>query len=409
MVMKSVGLGLMMCCLLVGGCTTSAGGSPPHPLSYSGPVSSSAGSAVSAAALAAGRWSVLPASGLAASSVAVLAWDGTELIQVDAGRNARSPGPAAGYDPRRGSWRRLSPAPDGVAGPGTVSVWTGRELFAMGVGQAGPADRDACCVAGLFDPIADRWRSTPPVPLHSPGAVAVWTGREVVVADVVTRRQPLLEAAGYDPAANRWTRLDPPVGRPDHPPMVVEMVAVPDGVLVWSLWSRMERTGPGSITIYAGTDLFRLAPDGHWSDLTRSWPQDQNVVSPVFTGSSVLLAPGQVWCGPCSHPMPYGEHAVFVDPRTLARTDIAHGPADDVVPRLAWTGDAILAINVWGSMRGEGAAVGPGDTFVWNRRTGTWVKAAGAPLALADTPLIWTGRELLTLARNGRLMAFRPQ
>ena len=176
----------------------------------------------------------------------------------------------------------------------------------------------------------------PPVPLHSPSdpgsTVGVWTGREVVVAHASTRGRPSLEVAAYDPASNRWERVDPVVP-PDHPPLVLEMVSVPDGVLLWSLWGRTQASGPNSTIGYAGVDVFRLAAGGHWSEVTGSWPQNHSVDSPVFTGSSVLLAPGQIWCGSCSHPVPLGEHAEFVDPRTLARTGIPPGPSDDLDPR----------------------------------------------------------------------------
>jgi hypothetical protein len=81
-----------------------------------------------------------------------------------------------------------------------------------------------------------------------------------------------------------------------------------------------------------------------------------------------------------------------------------------VNPELVGTGAALLAVNAYGSMRGVGGRVGPGDTSVWNPRTGGWVKVARAPSALAwQTPqLFWTGREVLAMASDGRLLSFRP-
>jgi hypothetical protein len=80
---------------------------------------------------------------------------------------------------------------------------------------------------------------------------AVWTGRLVVVAGVEGSR---LEAASYDPADGRWRRQDPPLPAA-HPPIDVAMVATADRVIVWSLWGRMQQTGPGSFTGYSGGDV----------------------------------------------------------------------------------------------------------------------------------------------------------
>jgi hypothetical protein len=122
----------------------------------------------------------------------------------------------------------------------------------------------------------------------------VWTGRLVVVAGVEGSR---LEAASYDPADGRWRRQDPPLPAA-HPPIDVAMVATADRVIVWSLWERMQQTGPGSFTGYSGVDV-RALVGSRWQDVTRGWPQHQTVPPPLFTGSQVLVPPGQVWCGPC--------------------------------------------------------------------------------------------------------------
>ena len=76
---------------------------------------------------------------------------------------------------------------------------------------------------------------------------------------------------------------------------------------------------------------------------------------------------------------------------------------------MLWTGGAIVAINSQGLMSGNGFDVRPGDTSVWNPATKAWTQAARAPLALGETPAVWTGRAVLALARNGRLMSFQPR
>jgi hypothetical protein len=274
-----------------------------------------------------------------------------------------------------------------------ASVWTGRQVFLFG-GAAG---------AAVYDPAADRWSVTSRVPLDPlEDPTAVWTGTSVVVAGLDQGR---LEAAAYDPAGDRWRRLDPPIA-PGHPPLGLAMVATDDGVLLWSLWAQ---TGQGAAVGSAGSwgvDVLRLTDSGGWTDVTGAWPQSHTVDEPVFTGTEVLLAPGQFWCGVCPHPGPIGEHGYIVDPQTLRRTAIPHGPLDDLGPQIVWTGSAEISFNAGGEISGPHISVRPGDIAIWNPSTGRWARGPRAPRPVGDTPAVWGRDRLYVLARNGRLLAF---
>jgi hypothetical protein len=357
------------------------------------------------AALARGRWSILAASPLGPRSGATFVWDGHELLELGGSAGIRSGGSprfsGAAYAPATGRWRRVASAPTAVQTAGAASLWTGRQVFLFG-GLARPGMPGAD-VAGLYDPATNRWsvsRRAPVGPFAS--ARAVWTGRRVIVAGVrvgVRVGARRLEVAAYDPATGLWSALDPPLPA-THPAQDAEMVATPDGVLIWSLWS----APPGGAGY--GIDAFRLTGGGSWSDETGSWPQAHTVDQPIFTGREILLAPGQIWCGLCSHPAPHGEHSPEVDPTTLHITPIPHGPLDDLGPQIAWSGAAEIALNAGGEMTGPRLNVRPGAIAVWDPDSGRWSRGRRAPLPIGDAPPVWSAGRLYVLGQGGRLLAY---
>ena len=139
-------------------------------------------------------------------------------------------------------------------------MWTGRQVFIFG-GPTLPSET-ASDVAGLYDPATNHWTVTnqaPVGPFNSPAAV--WTGRRVIVAGM-TRGNPTLQVAGYDPATDTWSRLQPPIS-PRHPPLDVSIVATNQGVILWSLWGRAAKTGADTYALYSGVDVYRLGPSEH--------------------------------------------------------------------------------------------------------------------------------------------------
>jgi hypothetical protein len=354
------------------------------------------------------RWKLLAPSPLGARSGASVTWDGTELIELGGTRReshevALSDG--AAFNPTTGRWRRIAPAPDHVALLYGATVWTGSRLFVFG-GESAGRPVTPCCTAGLFDPISNRWSLTqvPVDQLMAP--VAVWTGSRIVLVGLAGRGQRL-EVASFDPASAVWTRLDPAPVR-SHPPVGFAVVATSRGVLLWSLWSRNEPINSRSFTIYSGIDVFRLIGSGHWTNVTGHWPQHETVGNPIFTGRQILLPPGQIWCGLCSHPAPFNEHGNLVDPSTLRITQIPHGPLDDLDPNVVWTGTEEIAVNLGGEIGGPPRQrVLPGDVAIWNPATRRWWRGPRAPRALQyDIPPIWDGSHMLVLATGGRLLAF---
>jgi hypothetical protein len=132
------------------------------------------------------RWSPIPNAPIT-GGLAIGAWTGSELVVVS--KKAE----AAAWDPAARVWRRLAdpPIPAGYL----VSSWTGDELIVLGLTEGG-ADP---IVGAALDPATSTWRTIADVPydglvLDTP---ARWTGRTMVFVD-----------HAYDPATDRWTKLE---------------------------------------------------------------------------------------------------------------------------------------------------------------------------------------------------------
>ena len=393
------------------GCASSA--RPPSRPAASGTLPAGSRPGLAAAVLARGHWSVLARSPLGTRYGPIVVWDGHELLEF--GGTARRPygggtprDSGAAYDPPRARWRRVASAPAIVKLANAGSVWTGRQLFVFGGPTSSHEAGFRCCVAGLYSPATDRWtvsRKAPLDQLEQP--TAVWTGTAVIVAGLHHNGQhQQLQVASYDPASDTWTRLAPPIS-PQHAPLGLAMVATNNGVLLWSLWGRTQPTGSCFAGTCYGVDVLRLDLSGSWQNVTDHWPQAHTVDDPVFTGTKILLAPGQIWCGACSHPAPFNEHGYIVDPKTLRRTPIPHGPLDDLGPQIIWTGTAEISLNASGEITGPHVKVLPGDIAIWNPHTRRWARGPRAPRQLTyDAPAVWSGRQLFALAQDGHLLAY---
>jgi hypothetical protein len=367
----------------------------------------------SASVLARGRWSVRARSPLGTRYGPVFVWDGRELLELGGtagGRLGGAPRDSGGaYDPADHRWRRVASAPSAVQPAGAASVWTGSEVFIFG--RPTLPNETPTNVAGLYDPARNHWTVTSRAPvgpfIDQPSAV--WTGEDVILAGFTnaSHQHVQLQLASYDPATDTWSVLHPPISVA-HPSLADAIVATDDGVLLWSLWGRTEKTGPNTYAGYSGVDVFRLSPSGAWGNVTRTWPQHHTVDTPIFTGTKVLVAPGQVWCGACSPPIPVGdyEHSYVVNPRTLHISPIPHGPLDNLGPQIIWTGGAEIAFNAGGEITGPGNSVFPGDIAIWNPSTRIWARGPRAPKQIDDAPAVWNGSQLYVLAHDGSLLAY---
>src|SRR5215472_5090956 len=407
--------------LAVAGCAGS-GAAPAYPLlQETGPAAVQEETGPAAVQISQFRWSDLPASPLGPRSQPLLAWAGGKLLELGGLKKGTAVYDGAAFNPATGRWYRLaSTAPRNVRFQNAVSVWTGRQLF-VASGQPGwrPAVRGGGGTppgcrpgAGLYDPAADRWSVTRlPGQLDGLGpAAAAWDGHDVILA-AVDPYHGRLGVAAYDPAAGRWQVITPvlPAG---HPPRSVAMAVTAGRLVLWSLWDRMTASGDG-FGSYSGVDVLTLRPDGAWRDVTGGWPQNQEVRSPVFAGTAILVSPGGMWCGIRCSPPHTENPGYFADPATLARKIIPAGPLGPVNPAFIWTGRAIIAIDPGASFSGPGQRpIRPGDMALWDPAASRWLRlpappglpGTGCEPGLAAAPL-WTGTELLALIDTGKLHA----
>jgi hypothetical protein len=382
---------------------------PSHP----GPASSGP----SAAELSRFRWFTLPSSPLGPKSQPLLAWAGQELIELG-GSKSGTPFEGAAYSPGTGRWHRIAQVPVSVGSASAVTAWTGKQLFVVS-GQEGmcvvaPGNSGSSCppAAGLYDPAANRW-STAGLPAQMRGLTldgAVWTGRDVIVAGASFKvNEGRLGVAAYNPVTGRWRMITPPLPA-GHPIVSAAIVATPGRVILWSLWSRSVEHGNGG-AVFSGVDVLALSAPGRWSTLAVHWPQHVVTEGPLYAGHAILIPPGQIWCGLCSHPGVYFP-AHFADPGTLAQTAVPRGP---LVPHpyieppiWLWNGSAALAANTTSSGTWRDLQEHLTQLAAYDPVTRSWHVLRPPPgrPTMAANPL-WAGPELLLLTRSGQLMAFR--
>ena len=373
----------------------------------------------SAAAMAGFRWSTLPPSPLGARSQPLVAWAGRELIELGGFRKGVSQYDGAAFSPATGRWRMIAPVRSNVGFLNAVDVWTGHQLFVANgqnesclITQHAKSALARCLPhAGLYDPVTNTWSVTL-LPRQMDGldlTAAVWTGRVVVLVGVNTAHA-LLGVAAYNPASGRWRMITPALPA-DHPPVGAAIVATPDRLILWSLWSKSTRQSATSVAVASGIDVLALGPAGQWHTITGNWPQHKVVADPAYSNGTILIPPGQIWCGICSHPS-FTYQAELTSPRTLDRTPIPAGPLaphPGIEPGIwLWTGRAAIAANTSSYGPAAEQLMTISQLGSYNPATKHWhllPLPPGSP-PIAASPL-WTPTQLLLLTATGKLLAFR--
>jgi hypothetical protein len=376
----------------------------------------------SATQLSGFRWSALPPSPLGSVSQPVLAWTGKELLELGGTKKGSTTSDGAAFDPATGRWRTIAPVRANVGFSNAVDVWTGHQLF-IANGQtesclvtSGDRQRLASCFphAGLYDPAANRWTTTL-LPKQLGGfdlTAAAWTGRQVILAAIgVLGHRGKLAIAAYAPSNNHWQIITPQLPA-DHPSVGLAMVATPSRILLWSLWSRTKKVSNTDYAVYSGLDVLALGSAGRWTTITGNWPQHKVVEGPVYGGGTILIPPGQIWCGICSHPG-YDYPAYLAKAATLTRTTVPPGPLvthPGIEPSIwLWNGATALAANATDNTYGP-----PGVPLAWISQLDAFDPSSNhwhsLPVPPGRPPIaanpIWAGDQLLLLTAKGGLLTF---
>ena len=380
------------------------------PTTASGSVTTTTVVATTAAQLATGRWSTIPAAPLTPRVDAALAWTGQELIvwggefQPKGVIHPVVEGDGAAFNPISGRWRRLPPAPlSGRAG--AVAVWTGSELIVLGGSDArqlsgynsqnlvaGPRD------AAAYKPATNTWQSIRAMPLNlQPGALGVWSGDRVVVLSG-------LNSAAYDPATGMWQRLPPADAPANLPGYKVDengwSLAVATGtgrIFAWAVWAATKQISAQESQGTGGSDLFRYDESSHrWTVLT-GWANAIREPQEAFWTGTRLLVRGDQHIPGALGPGPLPEVSRWYNPTTGTTTRLPpdaltadHVPASQLSS--AWTGDALWSLNAMG----QTYRIKPGDASAYDATHYAWRRLRSAPFgcAMPVTPA-WTGKSVL--------------
>ena len=281
-----------------------------------------------------------------------------------------------------GTWARLPAAPI-APNDGLTSVWTGKEMLVFGVATRRAGDGavlSSTNVAAAYDPAARRWRRLP----HGgragtfPPYRSIWTGKEMLILGQGTR-------AALDPRTNRWRRL------PGSP-----LLAVHEGHgLV--VWTGRELVGwGGGCCGDAFSDGVAFDPvTNRWRALAPSPLAGSQRPIGAWTGRQLIVLVSGV--NPDGRPWPRRlARAAAYDPRTDTWRRIAPLPAERPGASAVWNGRELLVV-------GGTARVG----FAYDPARNRWRRLPALDAPRIGAAAVWTGTQLLLSGGTTRAGSLR--
>jgi Galactose oxidase, central domain len=373
---------------------------PPVKLSLPGPT----GPAVSVSALRSYRWSALPTAPIEPRSYAVSVWTGQRLL-VWGGQGADDSlyGDGASYDPAARTWTKLPASPLSPRGD-AQSAWVAGAFIVWGGYTGGDGQR--ATDGARYDVATNTWTRLPTAPVTSYrwARLVVAGDRLVLLTAGPDGSGGTVEADIYDPGSNAWRRLPELPGLPSQDFFDGTVLGVADAVFLWRYWhhetSRTEGSGV-EVTGTSGEDTHALdIRTGRWTSMPLLDPgQNRRSTQALWSGRQVVLPELGGYCGFCSQPASLNDPGVTIDPVTGTRTPIAGGPISNHSSDYAWTGAALLGINLSTLIGNAGphAILSPGDTAAWDPGTHGWISLRGVDIRgnANGAVTVWTGRELL--------------
>jgi len=312
-----------------------------------------------------------------------------------------------------GRWSTMSPEPI-VPGqrPGAVVIWTGRELIIWG-GLGGSARRPLLYGDGAaYDPTTNTWDTLAPSPLSPRSyASAVWTGKELVIFGGYTFQSDLIgsrdtnTAAAYNPSTNTWRMLAPAPLTPR-----ARAMAFWTGRAVMVLGGTTASAKPCS-----DGALFEPSSDT-WKHISAPRPPEGHQLNwqvGASTGDELLAFSD--WSenkalGGGSYALSGGAD-LFAYSFATGRWRPVPTPANAIsAPQEAlWTGRLVV---VRGAQYNCGACSHPPEpeaTDLYDPGTNTWTTVTSDPLAMAGfLSSLWTGKSLFSFDPDSRFASTSP-
>lgn len=290
----------------------------------------------------------------------------------------------------KATWQRIPAAPiDGRTG--NVAVWTGEEMLIWGGGIDATNDYAGLVNGAAFNPGTQEWRHLSDGPFESAGGrTAVWTGEAMLVwggeGGNSSHGKPD-NGAAYDPRADSWTEL------PSSP--------------YWSLASHSAIWTGEEMVVWGGVDMESRGAafdprSGAWRTIAPATIDGRFRHAAVWTGTEMIVWGGAAGAG--GHPLRTG---AAYDPDADSWRELPRAPlsARDS-PTAVWTGDEMI---VWGGWNKANEALFDGAAY--DPASDKWRDLPRAPVSagLPDTPVAWTGQEMVVVGAMGDLAAYSPE
>lgn len=242
-------------------------------------------------------WALLPPApaGFRGRQGAISAWSTTtdELI-VWGGSTAdvEAAEDGAAYAPAKKTWRSI--AKSMVEGrSGGAPIWNGTKLIFYGGSQCASSIALYCVDGAMYEPVDDRWTTTPPAPksaFNGPdGHAGVATGKGNALAAFWGGEQsgvsPAVYAstgAAYDDATATWRSIEQPeasaLARAPRGRMVA--FSANDRFFVWG--------GVDATSVLANGASYDFA-SGSWTPMADGGPSARSDATVVYTGTSAII------------------------------------------------------------------------------------------------------------------------
>ncbi|MGB2954109.1 MAG: GerMN domain-containing protein [Gaiellaceae bacterium] len=269
-----------------------------------------------------------------------------------------------------GTWRLLPAAPIALAAGELTSVWTGREMIVFGraTSRSSNGTLRFVNVAAAYNPGANTWRRLAP-PLGLPGSYqghyrAVWTGKEMLVWG------PTVNEA-FNPLTNHWRR------RPRSP------TGRAGGIVVWT--GREMIGWGGGCCGDAFSDGAAYSPATNtWRRLAPSPVAGQQSPVGAWTGRELVIFGGRGFEGKATSGAAY-------DPTADSWRRIAPPPAPRYGANAVWDGREVLLAG--GGV--AGAEQLPAVGLAYNPTANRWRQLPPMESGRFSAAAVWTGKRLL--------------
>lgn len=338
---------------------------------------------------------VVMALGATALAAAQLLPDESEVVTASLGGEATSTtvtrGPLAGLE----SWEPMAASPLSPRS-GAIAVWTGREML---VWRGEGAFSDVCELrdggvmrcgeparndGAAYDPAADTWRALPSAPQPDE------EGSDLAYKGIWTGRELVVwggvegKGAAYDPERDRWRPIS---SAPLEPRTDFSMT-----------WTGKEIIVHGGGNPDRG-ELESLAPldDGAAYDpATDRWRSISESGTPRAQQSALWFNDRLLVVGGVHYEAGFVTVSQSYDPIADAWTRLADSPLDEISDAV-WTGTAVLA---FGSVAPDDDAPRSPAAATYDPVRDTWTMLPSPPLLgnAVDPSVVWSGRELLVIA-----------